>query len=57
MALLSLLCVPEMAPDFWRPSEDYARVEGSDQRFLVPFKGQPGMAPDGTVTTPGLLPG
>ena len=39
-----------LAPDFWRPFEDYAKVE--DVRlstfFLIPFKGKPGLAPDGT---------
>jgi len=51
-ALLRLpLVLMGLAPDFWRPFEDYARVE--DRRratfFLVPFKGRPGKAPDGKV--------
>jgi hypothetical protein len=40
-----------VVPDFWRPFEDYAKVE--DERrstfFLVPFKGRPGLAPDGSI--------
>jgi hypothetical protein len=52
MALLSLpLVFLKLAPDFWRPFDDYARVEEGSRStfFLVPFKGRPGMAPDGTV--------
>lgn len=40
-----------LLPDFWRPFDDYAKVE--DRRrstfFLVPFKGKPGVAPDGSA--------
>jgi hypothetical protein len=52
MALLSLpLVFLKLAPDFWRPFDDYARVEKGSQStfFLVPFKGRAGTAPDGTV--------
>jgi hypothetical protein len=52
MALLSLpLVFLRLAPDFWRPFDDYARVEEGSRStfFLVPFKHRPGMAPDGTV--------
>jgi hypothetical protein len=40
-----------LAPDFWRPFDDYARVEEGSRStfFLVPFKNRPGIAPDGTV--------
>lgn len=52
LALCSLpLVFAGLLPDFWHPFEDYARVE--DRRrstfFLVPFKGKPGVSPDGTV--------
>ena len=38
-------------PDFWRPFEDYARVEDGRRStfFLIPFKARPGLAPDGTL--------
>ena len=52
MALLSLpLVFLKLVPDFWRPFDDYARVEEGSRStfFLVPFKGRPGIAPDGTV--------
>jgi hypothetical protein len=52
MALLSLpLVFLRLAPDFWRPFDDYARVEEGSRStfFLVPFKHRPGIAPDGTV--------
>jgi hypothetical protein len=52
MALLSLpLVFLKLAPDFWRPFDDYARVEEGSRStfFLVPFKDRPGMSPDGTV--------
>ena len=52
MALLSLpLVFLKLIPDFWRPFDDYARVEEGSRStfFLVPFKGRPGVAPDGTV--------
>ena len=37
------------ARDFWQPFEDYRRVERghSSTFFLIPFKGRPGMSPDG----------
>jgi len=39
-----------LAPDFWRPFEDYAKVEEGRRStfFLIPFKGRCGLAPDGT---------
>jgi hypothetical protein len=42
-----------LVPDFWRPFEDYARVENRRRStfFLVPFKGRPGRAPDGTLNS------
>jgi len=52
MALLSLpLVFLKLIPDFWRPFDDYAQVEEGSRStfFLVPFKGRPGVAPDGTV--------
>src|SRR6185436_11097222 len=52
VALLSLpLVFLKLVPDFWRPFDDYARVEEGSRStfFLVPFKGLPGIAPDGTV--------
>lgn len=38
-----------VAPDFWRPFEDYAQVEEGRRStfFLIPFKGRSGLAPDG----------
>ena len=35
--------------DFWQPFEDYAQVEAgaSSTFFLVPFRGRPGISPDG----------
>ena len=59
MALLSLpLVFLKLAPDFWRPFDDYARVENGSRStfFLVPFKGQPGVAPDGTVDSTRAVP-
>ena len=40
-----------LVPDFWRPFEDYAKVEDGRRStfFLVPFKGRPGFAPNGTL--------
>lgn len=40
-----------IAPDFWRPFDDYAKVEDGlpSTFFLVPFKGRPGVGPDGAV--------
>jgi hypothetical protein len=42
-----------LMPDFWRPFEDYAKVENRKHStfFLVPFQGRPGVAPDGTLAT------
>jgi hypothetical protein len=51
-ALFSLpLVFAHLAPDFWTPFEDYARVEDAKPStfFLVPFRGRPGTAPDGSV--------
>lgn len=53
--LRSLVSLPlvraGLQEDFWRPFRDYALAE--DRRastfFLVPFKGQPGVGPDGRV--------
>jgi len=50
-AVLSLPLVHAgLAPDFWRPFESYARAENGRRStfFLVPHKGRPGVAPDGT---------
>lgn len=52
LALLSLPLVRlGLLPDFWQPFHDYRRVEHSTRStfFLVPFKGRPGVAPDGIV--------
>jgi hypothetical protein len=52
MALLSLpLVFLKLLPDFWRPFDDYARVEDGSRStfFLVPFRNRPGTAPDGTL--------
>jgi hypothetical protein len=40
-------------PDFWRPFEDYAKVEDGrgSTFFLVPVKGRPGVSLDGTDNT------
>ena len=40
-----------VVPDFWRPFEDYAKVEDGRRStfFLVPFKGRPGLALDGSI--------
>jgi hypothetical protein len=59
LALLSLPFVfLGLAPDFWCPFEDYARVEEGRRStfFLVPFKGRPGVAPDGTVSATRAVP-
>ena len=47
-----------IAPDFWRPFEDYAGVESPRHStfFLVPTKGQPGVAPGGGVETARAVP-
>lgn len=52
LAFLSLPFVfLRVLPDFWRPFEDYAKVENrkSSTFFLVPFKGKAGVAPDGSL--------
>ena len=59
VALLSLpLVFLGLVPDLWRPFEDYARVEDGRRStfFLVPFKGRPGVAPDGTVNAARAVP-
>jgi hypothetical protein len=59
LALLSLpLVFVGLAPDFWRPFEDYAGVEDGRRStfFVVPFKGQPGVAPDGTIEPSRAVP-
>ena len=40
-----------LLPDFWRPFDDYRQVEDPRRStfFLVPFKGKPGVAPDGST--------
>lgn len=58
-AVVSLpLVFLRLLPDFWRPFEDYAKVEGGQRStfFLVPFKGQPGVAPDGTADATRAVP-
>ncbi len=58
-ALFSLpLVFLGLAPDFWHPFEDYARVEEGRRStfFLVPFKARPGIAPDGTVDARRAVP-
>jgi hypothetical protein len=59
VALLSLpLVFLRLARDFWSPFEDYARVEDGRQStfFLVPFKGRPGVAPNGAVEPARAVP-
>jgi hypothetical protein len=52
---VALLSLPRVflgvGPDLWQPFDDYARVEEPRRStfFLAPFKGRPGVAPDGTV--------
>jgi hypothetical protein len=51
-ALLSLpLVLLGLVQDFWHPFEDYSRAEKGRRStfFLVPFKGRPGVAPDGAI--------
>jgi len=38
-----------LMPDFWRPFDDYAKVEDPRRStfFLLPFKGRPGQSPTG----------
>jgi peptidoglycan/xylan/chitin deacetylase (PgdA/CDA1 family) len=60
--LLALLSLPlvflGVVPDFWDPFEDYAKVEGRRRStfFLVPFKGRPGVSPDGTTDVRRAVP-
>src|SRR5262249_20454605 len=59
LALVSLpLVLLNLAPDFWRPFDDYAAVEDASRStfFLVPFKGRPGVAPDGTIDVARAVP-
>jgi hypothetical protein len=52
LAFCSLpLVTAKILPDLWRPFDDYAKVEDGRQStfFLIPFKGRPGLAPDGTI--------
>lgn len=59
MALLSLpLVFLGLAPDFWRPFADYAKVESGRRStfFLVPFKGRPGVAADGSEHSSRAVP-
>jgi hypothetical protein len=52
LAVLSLPLVwLGLARDFWQPFEDYAREDGarSSTFFVIPFKGRPGVSPDGTT--------
>ncbi len=39
--------------DFWQPVEDYERADNRrpSTYFVVPFKGRPGVSPDGTVNS------
>ena len=47
-----------LARDPWQPFDDYAAVEDGQRStfFLVPFKGRPGIAPDGTVASTRAVP-
>ena len=59
VALLTLpLVFLRLLPDFWRPFEDYAAVEGGHKStfFLVPFKGKASVGPDGTVSAGRAVP-
>jgi hypothetical protein len=40
-----------LAPDLWRPFDDYERVEPNRAStfFLIPFKGRPGLSPSGRI--------
>jgi hypothetical protein len=44
--------------DFWRPFEDYARVEDPRRStfFVVPFRGRPGVGPDGSMHASRAVP-
>ena len=46
------------ARDIWRPFDDYAAVEDGPRStfFLVPFKGRPGLAPDGPADPARAVP-
>jgi len=51
-ALLKLpLVFLNLANDPWHPFDDYARIEDTSRStfFVVPFKGRPGVGPDGRV--------
>jgi hypothetical protein len=53
VALLSLpLVFLRLMPDFWRPFYDYQTVDKRRRStfFLIPFKGRPGIAPNGAVS-------
>ncbi len=59
LAVLSLPFVfAGLARDFWQPFEDYAAVDAQrgSTYFLAPFKGLPGVAPDGTTNPVRGLP-
>ncbi len=59
LALCSLPLVwLRLMRDFWRPFDDYARVENPRRStfFLVPFKGRAGLAPDGSVHASRAVP-
>ncbi len=52
LALFSLpLVFLKLLPDFWNPFRHYAQVEDGQRStfFLVPFKGRPGLGPDGNT--------
>jgi len=59
-ALASLpLVFLRLAPDFWRPLHDYARLEKDGAQstfFFVPFKGRPGLSPGGVVAPRRAVP-
>ena len=51
-ALLSLpMVLLRLAPDFWKPFDDYEQVEHSlpSTYFVIPFKQKPGVGPDGAA--------
>jgi hypothetical protein len=47
-----------LARDFWAPFDDYEAADRGHRStfFLVPFKGRPGVAPDGTVDRTRAVP-
>ncbi|HLG59264.1 MAG TPA: hypothetical protein VI485_28250 [Vicinamibacterales bacterium] len=47
-----------LAPDFWQPFEDYHKAERERPStfFVVPFKGRPGVGPDGEVDSRRAVP-